>query len=266
MSGSKELFAGVFSRHAEAYRARHDEIRRQGGSAGRARLLELLAAQPGERVLDLCCGPGNLTLELGPGLRLVGIDLAAGMLRLAAAAVDAPLVLGDAEALPFVDAAFDAVACGHGLQFCPDLGAALREVRRVLRAGGRLAASLPGHDAGADPAGEIIDALLPPFPATPDRASTLAAVADPGSLERAALEAGFTDVRAEAIPGSTSWESPREMFVQAFAWWAGATRLEGLDGARRGELLEQAVAMFVARHGDGPVEVPGADLVLYACA
>lgn len=265
MTDSKRFFAGVFSRHAEAYRARHEVIRTRGQSRGRARLLELLAVRPGEIVLDLCCGPGNLGAEIGaiaPDARVIGVDLAPGMLRLAAE----PVVRGDAESLPFGGASFDAVGCGHGLQFCPDLGAALGEARRVLRPGGRLAASVPHLGRPADAAGRVLDRLLPPFPDLPDRAATVSVVRDPAALAAAAEGAGFASAGVEEVAGDVIWPSPREMFEQALGWWSCAVRIEGLHPQERAALLDEAVAAYEAEHGRGPALVPGSDLVLYASA
>ncbi|MDQ6773594.1 MAG: class I SAM-dependent methyltransferase, partial [Candidatus Dormibacteraeota bacterium] len=122
---ARELYPAIFSRHAEAYRARHREI----SSHGRLAALELLAAQPGELVLDLACGPGNMTRRLAlAGARVVGVDLAPGMLALAAADVpEAAFARMDLERLALGDSAFDGAFCGHGLQFVADLVGALAE-------------------------------------------------------------------------------------------------------------------------------------------
>src|SRR5438067_6180241 len=64
---SKDLFPAIFSRHAAAYQQRLDEIMARGEARGRQRVLELLAAKPGMRVLDLACGPGTLSRPSRPG-------------------------------------------------------------------------------------------------------------------------------------------------------------------------------------------------------
>src|SRR5215472_11445487 len=93
MSGVREVFVGVFGRHAAAYRERLEDAMARGEAAGRARVLELLTVRAGERVLDLGCGPGTLTAPLaaaaGPEGLTLGVDLTQGMLVLARAA--APL-------------------------------------------------------------------------------------------------------------------------------------------------------------------------------
>ncbi len=106
------------------------------------RLAASLAVQPGDRVLDAACGTGDLALaalRAGAG-RVTGLDFAERMLeRARAKAPSLDWVQGDLLALPFADATFDAVTVGFGVRNVADLPLALRELRRVLRPGGRLA-------------------------------------------------------------------------------------------------------------------------------
>lgn len=93
------------------------------------------------RVLDLACGTCDLTLDLlkiRPDARVVGADLSRVMLELAARKVPVPLVNAPAESLPFADGSFDAAMIAFGIRNVPDYRAGLRELRRVLRPGGRL--------------------------------------------------------------------------------------------------------------------------------
>jgi SAM-dependent methyltransferase len=114
-------------------------------------LLELARLQPGERVLDAACGTGVVaraaTLRVGATGQVTGVDLNPGMLEVArSVSGEAGQLIawreGNLEALPFADGAFDVVLCQQGLQFCPDKAAAVAELRRVLREGGRLALSV----------------------------------------------------------------------------------------------------------------------------
>jgi demethylmenaquinone methyltransferase / 2-methoxy-6-polyprenyl-1,4-benzoquinol methylase len=99
-----------------------------------------LDLRPGERVLDLAAGTGVSTEELAhSGAYAVGADLSVGMLRAGRQTRPAlPLLAGDALALPFRDAAFDAVTISFGLRNVVDVDGALRELARVTRPGGRL--------------------------------------------------------------------------------------------------------------------------------
>lgn len=95
---------------------------------------------PGDRVIDLACGTGDLCeLAAQRGATVVGVDFAREMLRRAnARGVGAALVQGDAQALPFADASASVVTCGFALRNFVSLAGALAECARVLRAGGRL--------------------------------------------------------------------------------------------------------------------------------
>jgi len=93
-----------------------------------------------DRVLDACCGTGDLAIGArGRGADVVGLDFSERMLE-RAARKDPQIewVQGDVLALPFEDASFDAVTVGFGVRNVEDLEAGVRELRRVLRPGGRL--------------------------------------------------------------------------------------------------------------------------------
>jgi demethylmenaquinone methyltransferase/2-methoxy-6-polyprenyl-1,4-benzoquinol methylase len=118
----------------------------------RRRAVEALALTGRERVLDLCTGTGDLAIAAvtgGNGRQardVIGIDFAAGMLRLArrkiqGAALEARVRIarGDATAIPLSDAAVDAAMVAFGIRNVVDPVRACEELRRVLRPGGRLA-------------------------------------------------------------------------------------------------------------------------------
>ena len=113
------------------------------GLDGRWRAATVAAAvRPGDRVLDACCGTGDLALaarRAGAG-EVVGLDFSGRMLeRARAKAPQLEWVQGDVLALPFADASFDAATVGFGVRNVDDLEAGVHELRRVLRPGGRLA-------------------------------------------------------------------------------------------------------------------------------
>jgi demethylmenaquinone methyltransferase/2-methoxy-6-polyprenyl-1,4-benzoquinol methylase len=105
------------------------------------RLAVELVVQPGDRALDACCGTGDLALEAErQGGKVVGLDFAERMLeRARRKSQTVEWVRGDLLALPFEDGSFDAATVGFGVRNVADLPLALRELRRVLRRGGRVA-------------------------------------------------------------------------------------------------------------------------------
>jgi demethylmenaquinone methyltransferase/2-methoxy-6-polyprenyl-1,4-benzoquinol methylase len=97
--------------------------------------------RPGDRVLDACCGTGDLALAgERAGGRVVGVDFSERMLeRARRKSSSVEWVRGDALGLPFADRTFDAATVGFGVRNLEDLAAGLAELHRVLRPGGRLA-------------------------------------------------------------------------------------------------------------------------------
>ncbi|HSL65204.1 MAG TPA: bifunctional demethylmenaquinone methyltransferase/2-methoxy-6-polyprenyl-1,4-benzoquinol methylase UbiE [Gaiellaceae bacterium] len=98
------------------------------------------AVRPGDRVLDAACGTGDLAIEgARAGGRVTGLDFSEAMLeRARRKAPELEWVRGDLLALPFPDGSFDAATVGFGIRNVADLEAGLRELRRVVRPGGRL--------------------------------------------------------------------------------------------------------------------------------
>lgn len=112
------------------------------GLDGRWRRLTAQAVvEPGARVLDACCGTGELALAArAEGGRVTGLDFSERMLdRARRKSSEIQWVRGDLLELPFEDASFDAATVGFGVRNVEDAGRALRELRRVLRLSGRVA-------------------------------------------------------------------------------------------------------------------------------
>jgi ubiquinone/menaquinone biosynthesis C-methylase UbiE len=271
---SKELYPKVFSRHALDYDRRLEQVMAHGEARGRLRLLELVDAQPGMRIIDLACGPGTLTRRIAahvsPGGEVVGVDLAPGMIELAqsAATPNARFEVMDIEHLSFPDASFDAAACGHGLQFAPGLGIALGEARRVLRPSALLAASVP-IDTTMDRVwsllDKVVDRWLGPAQQAVDHESTREVVADLRGFEQAARDAGFASARVELIEEKVSWQSAEQFVSHLAGWWFCASRMEGIDGDRRHRFLEEATETL-RRAYPGEFDTTGRNHVLVATA
>ena len=126
---------------------RLEALYRTEGVLRRRRLVrEALDARPGERILDVGCGPGFYVAELvhdvGPAGAIVGVDRSPEMLAAArartAAHANVTFVEGEATALPVGDGSFDAALCVQVLEYVPDTAAALTELHRAVRPGGRV--------------------------------------------------------------------------------------------------------------------------------
>ena len=131
---------GMFDRIAPVY-----DVMNRVMTAGLDRRWRKLAVEevvwPGDRVLDACCGTGDLSVEAERrGGRVVGLDFSERMLERARRKSGAiEWVQGDAMALPFPDGGFDAATVGFGVRNLEDLDGGLQELSRVLRPGGKLA-------------------------------------------------------------------------------------------------------------------------------
>jgi demethylmenaquinone methyltransferase/2-methoxy-6-polyprenyl-1,4-benzoquinol methylase len=99
------------------------------------------AVRPGDRVLDVCCGTGDLALAAAKaGGKVSGLDFSERMLeRAQRKSHEIEWVDGDALALPFTDSSFDAATIGFGLRNLANAERGLAELRRILRPGGRVA-------------------------------------------------------------------------------------------------------------------------------
>ena len=130
----------MFDRIAPAYDAMN-RVMTMGLDQRWRRLAVELLVQPGDRVLDACCGTGDLAVEAErQGGQVVGLDFSERMLeRARRKSQSVEWLRGDLLALPFENGSFDAATVGFGVRNVADLELGLRELRRVLRPGGRLA-------------------------------------------------------------------------------------------------------------------------------
>jgi demethylmenaquinone methyltransferase/2-methoxy-6-polyprenyl-1,4-benzoquinol methylase len=137
----REMFARIAPRYDLANRVLTGGL----DERWRRRAIRLLEAPHGGRVLDCCCGTGDLVFGLlrsDPTLNVTGIDFCAPMLQRAQhrakhARAETTFVEGDVMAMPFEDATFDGVTMGFSLRNVVDVDATLREILRVLRPGAR---------------------------------------------------------------------------------------------------------------------------------
>lgn len=138
----REMFASIAPRYDATNRLLTGGV----DERWRRRAVRELAVPKGARVLDMCCGTGDLTFHLlrgDPSLEVTGVDFCDPMLdgarRRAAQGhvARASFVQGDVMALPFADGSFEGAIMGFSMRNVVDIGATLREARRVLKPGSR---------------------------------------------------------------------------------------------------------------------------------
>lgn len=132
--------ASMFDGIAKRYDLVNDLVSLGQDRRWRRAVVDAVAAVPGERVLDLAAGTGTSSEPFAAdGALVVPSDFSLGMLAVGKERrPDLPFVAGDATRLPFADGAFDAVTISFGLRNVVDTDAALREMLRVVRPGGRV--------------------------------------------------------------------------------------------------------------------------------
>lgn len=140
-AGKRRYVRRLFATIADRYDLITVLLSYGGDARWKRRLVSMSAAGPGVDALDLACGTGDIAFAVAArGARVTGLDITFRMVELAKEKGTAtfPLFLvGDMLALPFADSSFDLVTTGYGIRNVPDIDAALAEIRRVLRPGGR---------------------------------------------------------------------------------------------------------------------------------
>ncbi|HEX5093658.1 MAG TPA: methyltransferase domain-containing protein [Burkholderiales bacterium] len=216
------------------------------------RVLEAARVARGRQVLDVACGTGVLALAAAArGAAVTGLDMNPGMLAVARRhRSDVAWREGRAESLPFEDASFDAVLCQFGLMFFEDRVAALREMRRVLRPGGRLVlavwatlAETPGYAAmvellrrlfGEETAG----ALYAPY-----------SLGDEQVLHGLLSQAGMPQASIETREGAARFPSVADWVRTDIKGWTLADRIDDSQYARLQEAAAGALAHLAGPDG-----------------
>jgi len=237
------------------------ERRRQDMAEATQRMLEAAGLKSGDHVLDIAAGTGDQSIFaarlVGPGGSILATDSSAEMLGTAARVVQQEGLTNvttrvmDAQQLDLQDNAFDAVICRLGLMLIPNLQQALREIRRVLQPGGKLAAlvwSAPENNPlfalplaiASKYAGGASSPRPHPF-----------ALSDPTVFERELTETGFSEIITRALPFQSHYAS-LDAFLHSTARRLTAGVIEQLSQQEQQHLLEelrQAVSQFEGAHG-----------------
>ena len=211
------------------------ERRRHDFAAATERMLEAAGLQPGDHVLDIASGTGDQSLLaarlVGPGGSILATDISADMLIIAAREAQQEGLTNittrvmDAEQLDLEDNAFDAVICRLGLMLLPHPERALREIHRVLKPGGKLAAlvwSAPEHN----PLWSLPLAILSRYASgASSPGPNPFALSDPSVFERKLTEGGFHAVSTRALPFQSHYAS-----LEAFLHSTGSRLIAGVLG------------------------------------
>jgi len=211
-------------------------------------LLDAVGIGSGARVLDVCCGSGRTASAAAQrGAVVNGLDFSRPMLEVARR--ECPTVTfdeGDAEALPYADATFDAIVCNFGIHHVPQPRVALREAYRVLRSGGRLAFTV--WTTGDENIGlALLNAAIKRHgdptlttapPAGPDRVRSIE------ECIRALEETGFRQVRADTVSRTWRLANGRALFE---ALQSGTARSGARIAAQSDDVLP-AIISDVEQH------------------
>lgn len=226
-------------------------------------ILEAAQVRPGAHVLDLASGVGDPALSLAVAVgstgHVIATDLGPGMISLAEekahtkGLANIEFKIANAESLPFPNESFDVVTCRFGVMLFPDPLGALKECRRVLKRGGRVALVAWGKSEQpffTTTAGILLKYVQVP-PPDPD-APHLFMYGESGRLRRTLEAAGFADVREEVrtVPGL--WTSSLEKYWEQFTEVAAPFRplIEKLTPETRARAVEEILAAL-RKYWDG---------------
>jgi SAM-dependent methyltransferase len=242
-------------------------------------LVDALAVQPGETVLELAAGAGDAgfaLVEQNPGVRLISTDLSRATVEVARRAAEERALSGiefrvlDAQRLELESSSVDAVICRWGYMLMEDPAAAFGETARVLRAGGRLAFSVWG-DPARNPWTTIDADICARFGyvplAPPTAAGGIFSLADPVRLRAIVEQSGLKVRDLETIPVSWPYASA-EHYVEIEIGEIGrrAEYWRGLSDAKRAAAISHAMERLEPYRTDAGYVVPGETLNVYAVA
>ena len=263
---------GQWTAVAPGWAAHADYLDARGAEVAE-RMIAVAGLAPGDRVLELACGPGGVGLAAAPRVapgEVVMSDVAPGMTAIAAeraarrGLANVRVRERDLERIDEPDAAFDVVLCREGLMLVPEPARAAREIHRVLRPGGRVALTVWGPRARNPWLGLVFDAVGEQLgmPIPPPGAPGPFSLGDAGRVAALLRDAGLAEVSVTELPVPLRAASFEEWWTRTIAL-AGplAARLASIPEAGRRALEERlraAAAPF--RSGEG-LELPGVCLL-----
>jgi len=226
-----------------------------GYEEGAAAFIERLGLKPGDQVLDVACGTGNLALPAArAGARVTGIDIAPALVvQLAARAAAEGLTLeareGDAEALPFADDSFDTVVTMFGAMFAAHPQQAANELLRVTRPGGRIAMANWTPEGFVGRMLKLTVGYVPPAAGVPSALLW----GNPRTVEER-IGAGLSDLRFERLAMVLAYPFGPEETVELFRTWYGPTvrAFAALEEERQPKFFDDLVRLWTEHNTAGP--------------
>ncbi len=262
----REQQRSTWNRFSPGWKKHDDMVGKWLGPMGDA-LLESARVRAGMTVLDAATGTGEPGLtaarRVGSG-KVIGTDISADMLAIAGDKAAAYGItnyetrLCDELPLPFTDGTFDAAVCRLGVMYFPDPAAAVRELARVVKAGGTVAVSVwapPARNSWATAAGGVVSEKLGiPTPA-PD-APGLFRCSVAGTLSGYLTASGLSQVNESEVAGVLRFSSPGE-YWQFIADVVApiAAALSRVDEPARSGARQAVLDAVRARYSAGPVEL-----------
>ena len=218
----------------------------------------------GERLLDVSCGTGLVTIPIAaiihPSGSVIGIDLSEGMIREAESRIEHKDLDNiqfkhmDAEELKFSENLFDAVICSLGLMYYPNPQKALREMYRVLKPGGRMAALVWGarEECGWAEIFPIVDRRV-----QTDVCPLFFQMGTGNTLSDAFKSTGFTNILSKRFTSTLYFRSDEEACVAAFLGGAVALAYQKFDDRTKQEVHQEYLASIDKYREDRSYNVPG---------
>jgi ubiquinone/menaquinone biosynthesis C-methylase UbiE len=236
-------------------------------------LARRVAGDTSPRVLEIACGTGICTESLRAALasdsEIVATDLNEPMLEFArsrrASLPNVLFEIADASNLPFPNESFDAVVCQFGIMFFPDKERAMREARRVLRAGGQLIFNVwdslarnPVPRIAHETIARFFDGEAPTFMLTPFGYHEIDPIVN--MLDRA----GFEGIDVESVPTVVERPSAQSLAIGLVEGNPGIVEIRERARAQSGEIVEAVAEAIREELGDDPVRCPLEAIVVSA--
>jgi ubiquinone/menaquinone biosynthesis C-methylase UbiE len=244
------------ARHYEA--SWHEQL-----APAQVRLLEMAQLRENDRVIDVACGTGIVTLAaaalVGPRGHVLGTDISEGMIALAhtraeSAPADVRFERMDAEDLQVSESSFDAALCALGLMYVPDPRKALGEMLRALRPGGRAVAAVWGQRdrCGWAEIFPIVDARV-----KSEVCPLFFGLGSADNLQREFARAGFTELSSVRLQTQLRYFGPEDACDAAFVGGPVALAYSRFDEAVRDSARAEYLASIAPYLNESGYAIPG---------